>query len=259
MLNASKDFKALHLTHLNAALQPATRAVTKAWAAHGGWPTSIPARAIRAAWPHYGDSIGDEVKEAYTRHTVLHRMTHNHSPEVREVATIRLQAAQRARNTCPRWVLHQTGMPTNIKTGLWNHLRLLLPSPHHAILSHHTCSETGPLAVLCGDLRHHSKGTIDTIDLIGSSITVVYVTLPQMRVLHRSGARHTPFLQLAEWPQYRFLRQYLTQTARAAGHTLLGTQDMKTAYRDFKKQHSCAVPATPPYTPGSQNTNPSPR
>ena len=118
VLNASIGFQALHLTHPTTALQPATRAVTRAWAAHGGWPTSIPTRAIRAAWPHYGDAIGDEVKAAYTRHTalLLHRMTHNHSPEVREVTAIRLQAAQRARNTCPRWVLHQTGMPTNMNT-----------------------------------------------------------------------------------------------------------------------------------------------
>ena len=120
VLNASIGFQALHLTHPTTVLQPATCAVTKAWAAHGGWPTSIPTRAIRAACPHYGDAIGDEVKSAYTRHTalLLHCMTHNHSPEVREVATIRLQAAQRARNTCPRWILHQTGMPTTKNTRL---------------------------------------------------------------------------------------------------------------------------------------------
>ena len=64
VLNASIGFQALHLTHPTTALQPATRAVTKAWAANGGWPTSIPTRAIRAAWPHYGDAIGDEVKAA---------------------------------------------------------------------------------------------------------------------------------------------------------------------------------------------------
>ena len=46
VLNASIGFQALHLTHPTTALQPATRAVTKAWAAHGGWPTSIPTRAI---------------------------------------------------------------------------------------------------------------------------------------------------------------------------------------------------------------------
>ena len=120
VLNASIGFQALHLTHPTTALQPATRAVTKAWAAHWGWPTSIPTRTIRAAWPHNGDAGGDEVKAAYTRHTalLLHRMTHNHSPEVREVTAIRPQAAQRARNTCPRWVFHQTGMPTNMNTRL---------------------------------------------------------------------------------------------------------------------------------------------
>ena len=196
VLNTSIGFQALHLTHPTTALQPATRAVIRAWAARGGWRTSIPTHAIRAAWPHYGDAIWDEVKAAYTRHTalLLHRMTNNHSPEVREVAMIRLQAAQRARNTCSRLILHQTSMPTNIDTRLWNHLQLLLPSPHHAILTNHTWPEEEPLAVLCGDLHHHPKGTINTLDLVKASITIVYVTLPQMRVLHRSGAHHTPFL-----------------------------------------------------------------
>ena len=251
VLNASIGFQALHLTHATTALQPATRTVTKAWAAHGGWPTSIPTCAIRAAWPHYGDAIGDEVKAAYTRHTalLLHRMTHNHSPEVRVVATIRLQAAQRARNTCPRWILHRTGMPTNMNTRLSNHLQLLLPCLHYAILTNHTCPEEGPLAVLCGDLHHHPKGIINTIDLFGASIIVVYVTVPQMRVLHHSGAHHTPFLQLPEWPQYRLFHQYVMQTARAAGHTLPGSNDMQAAYRDFKKQHPRPIPDTPPYTP----------
>ena len=96
--------------------------------------------------------------------------------------------------------------------------------------------------------------TIDTIDLVGASITVVDVTLPQMRDLHCSRAHDTPSLQLPEWPQYRLFRRYLTQTARVARHTLPGSQDMKAAYQDFKKQHPCPVPPTPPYTPsGSKN------
>ena len=100
----------------------------------------------------------------------------------------------------------------------------------------------------------HPKGSMDTIDLVGASITVVYVTLPEKRVLHRSGAHHTPFLQLLEWPHCRLFRQYHTQTAQAAAHTLPGSQDMKAAYRDFKKQHPCPVLATPLYTPtGSKN------
>ena len=58
------------------------------------------------------------MKAAYTRHTalLLHLMTHNHPPEVC------LQAAERACITLPRWILHQTGMPTNINTRIWNHL-----------------------------------------------------------------------------------------------------------------------------------------
>ena len=260
VLNVSIGFQALHLTHPTTALQPATSAITKAWAAHGGWPTSIPTRAIRAAWPHYGEAVGDEVKAAYTRHTdlLLHSMTQNHSPEVREVASIRLQAAQQARNTCPGWILHQTGMPTNMNTLLWNHLRLLLPSPHNTILTNHTCPVEGPLAVICGDLHHHPKGTINTIDLVGASITVVSVTLSHIRVLHHSGAYHTPFPQLPEWPQYRLFHQYLTQTAQAAGHTLPGSKDMQAACRNFNKLPDPSQLHSPTHQP-TRNTNLSPR
>ena len=69
VLYASIGFQALPLTRPTTALQPATRAVTKAWAAYGAWPTSIPTRAMRAAWPHFGEAIGEEMKAAYTRHT----------------------------------------------------------------------------------------------------------------------------------------------------------------------------------------------
>ena len=62
VLNASIGFQALHLTHPTTALQPATGAITKALAAHGGWSTSIPTPAIRAARPQYRDAIGDELK-----------------------------------------------------------------------------------------------------------------------------------------------------------------------------------------------------
>ena len=140
-------------------------------------------------------------------------------------------------------------MPTNTNTRIWNQLQLLLPSRHHAILTNHTCQEEGPLAVLCRDLHYRPKGTIDTIDLVGASITVVYITLSQMRFLHRSGANDTPFLQLPEWPRYRLFHQYLKQMARATGNALPGNQDMKTAYRDFRTQRPYPVPATAPYKP----------
>ena len=84
------------------------------------------------------------------------------------------------------------GMPTNINTRLWNHLQLLLPSPHHAILTNHTCPEEGTLAVLCGDLHHQAKGTINTIDLVEASVTVVYVTLPKCRSFTAAGNTTSP-------------------------------------------------------------------
>ena len=87
-------------------------------------------------------------------------------------------------------------MPTNTNTFIWNNMQLLVPSPHHAILTNHTCQEEGPLAVLFRDLCHHPEGTVNTIDLVGASITLVYVTLSQMRVLHHSRAHNTPFLPL---------------------------------------------------------------
>ena len=139
-------------------------------------------------------------------------------------------------------------MPTNTSTRIWNDLQLLLPSQHHAILTNHTCQEEGPLAILCGDLHHRPKGIIDTIDLFRASITVLYVTRFQMRALDHSGAHHTPFLQLLEWPQCRLFHRYLTQMSRATGSHLLDNKDMKTAYRDFRAQHRCSVPATAPYT-----------
>ena len=261
VLNASIGFQALHLTHPTTALQPATRAVTKAWAAHGGWPTSIPARAIRAAWPHYGDAIGDEVKGAYTRHSalLLHRMTHNHSPEVCEVATIRLQAAQRARNTCPHWILHQTGMPTNMNTRLWNHLQLPSPAPHHAILTNHTCPEEGPLAVLCGDLHHHPKGTINTIDFVGASLSVVYVTFSQCESFTAAG-HTTP-------PSYNFLNGL--NTASSTSTSYRRHEQRGTLCREAKRRRqptgtsksSTPVPSQRhhPTHQTARNTNPAPR
>ena len=111
-------------------------------------------------------------------------------------------------------------MPTNTNTRIWNHVQLLRPSPHHAILTNHTCQEEGFLAVFCKDLHHHPKGTVNTIDLVGSSSTVLYVTVFQMRAIHHSAAHHTPFLQFSTWPQYRLFHQYLTQTTRAKGNRL---------------------------------------
>ena len=65
-------------------------------------------------------------------------------------------------------------------------------------------------------------------------------------------------LGLVGWPKYSLFHQYLTQTARAAGHTLPGSKDMRTAYREFTKQHPRPIPATPPYAPTGSKHEPAP-
>ena len=43
-----------------------------------------------AHWRYYGDNTGALVDMAYAKHAahLLHRVTHNHQPEVREAAAI---------------------------------------------------------------------------------------------------------------------------------------------------------------------------
>ena len=150
-------------------------------------------------------------------------------------------------------------MPTNDNTRIWNHLQLLLPSPHHAVLTNRTCQEEGPLAVLCGDLHQRFKGTIDNIDLVCASIIVVYATLSTIRVPHTSRTQHTSHLQFPDWPQYCLFNGYLTETAQATWNHLPDNKDMKTAYRNFRAHHPYPVPVTARYTPIGLKHEPVPR
>ena len=165
VLNASIGFQALHLTHPTTALQPATRAVTKGMGSTRGL-------AHLHTHPRHPSGMAPLWRRHRGRGESGLYQTHRPPPSPHDPQPLTggprghrhpPPSRTRARNTCPRWVLHQTGMPTNMNTRLWNHLQLLLPSPHHAILTNHTCPEKGPLAVLCGDLHHHPKGTIHTI------------------------------------------------------------------------------------------------
>ena len=103
VLNAAIGYQALHLPRPQDALRHARQQVTKAWAQHGGWPTSFPKEAMMAHWRYYGDNTGALVDMAYAKHAahLPHRATHNHQPEVREAAAIRIKEAQMARNTFP--------------------------------------------------------------------------------------------------------------------------------------------------------------
>ena len=109
VLNASAGFQALHLTHPQHMLQAAATTLRQAWTIHGHRPTSLPATVHAAAPPYYGDNNDHLVNSAYTAHTAahLHRLMHNHEPEVREVFTLTLQEAQYHRNTCPQYILPQ--------------------------------------------------------------------------------------------------------------------------------------------------------
>ena len=120
VLKAAIGNQALHLRHPQEALRHARQQVTKAWR-RGGWPTSFLKEAMMAHSRYYGDNTGALVDMAYAKHAahLLHRVTHNHQPEVHEAAAIRIKEAQMARNTCPRWILAQHGVPTSVGIGIW--------------------------------------------------------------------------------------------------------------------------------------------
>ena len=104
VLKAAFGYQALHLPHPQDALHHARQQVRKAWAQHGGWPTPFPKEAMMAQWRYYGDNTGALDDMACAKHAahLLHRVTHNHQPEVHVAAAIRRKEAPMARNTC-RW------------------------------------------------------------------------------------------------------------------------------------------------------------
>ena len=175
VLNAAIGYQALHLPHPQDALRHARRQATKACAQHGSWPSSFPKEAMMAHWRYYGDNTGALVDMAYAKHTahLLHRVTHNHQPEVRKAAAIRIKEAQRARNTCPRWILAQHGVPTSVGTGVWAQLQLPLLHHTHAILMNHHCNQQGPLVATHTNVHGHPAGEVDTVRLVGTTITIV--------------------------------------------------------------------------------------
>ena len=118
VLNAAIGFQALHLTHPQHMLQAAATTVRRAWTIHGHRATSLPATVHAALPAYYGDNTDHLVNNAYTAHTAahLHSLMHNQEPEVREVFMLTLRQAQYHRNTCPQYILHQRGLPTNVGT-----------------------------------------------------------------------------------------------------------------------------------------------
>ena len=189
VLNAAIRYQALHLPHPKDALCYARQQVTKAWAQHGSWPTSFPKEIIMAHWRYYGEYTGALGNTAYAKHPahLLHRVTHNHQ-------TYASKEAQTARNACPRRILPQYGVPTSVGTSIWAQLQFLLPHHTHAILTNNHCDQQEPLVATHTDVHRHPAGKADTLRLVGATITIVYSSPTQMRVMAQCGAHHAPFL-----------------------------------------------------------------
>ena len=85
-------------------------------------------------------------------------------------------------------------------TGICTQLQLLLPHHTHAILTSHHCDQQGPLVATYSGIHRHPAGKVDTLRLVGATITIVYITPTQMRVMAQCGAHHAPFLSDTQWP-----------------------------------------------------------
>ena len=149
-----------------------------------------------AHWRYYGDNTCALVDTVYAKHAahLLQRVTHNHQPKVREAAVKCIKEAQMAGYVCPWWILAQHGVPTSVGTSIWAKLQLPLPHHTHAILTHHHCDQQGPLVATHNDVHRKLAGEVDTLRLCGATITIVYITPAQMRVIAQCGAHHAPRL-----------------------------------------------------------------
>ena len=239
VLNGAIGYQALHLLHAQDALRHARQQVTKAWAQHGGWPTSFPMEAMMAHWRYYRDDTGAVVGTTYAKHAahLLHRVTHNHQPEVRDAAAIRIKEAQMACNACTRWILAQHGSPTSVGTSIWAQLQLHLLHHTHAILTNHHCDQQGPLVATHTNVHRHAAGKVDTLRLLGANITIAYITPTQIRVMAQCGAHRARFLSDPQWPARGVLQAYLRACATNAGCTMPGPKNMDTAYKTFHHKH----------------------
>ena len=215
VLNAAVRYQALHLPDPRGALHNARQQVTKAWVQHGGWPTSFPKEAMMAHWRYYRDNIGALVDTAYGQHAahLLHRMTHNHQFELQEAAAIPIKEEQMARNTCPQWILAQQRIHTSLGSGICGQLQLFLPHHTHAILKNHHCNQQGPLVAAYTDIQRHPAGKLDTLPLAGGTMSTLYITLTQMKVMAQCGAHHAPFVSDPQWLARRIFEAYLRTCA----------------------------------------------
>ena len=158
-----------------------------------------------------------------------------------------------ARNTCPCWILAQHGVPTSVGTGIWAQLQLRLPHHTHNILTNHHCDQQGPLVATHTDIDRHPAGKVDTLRLVGATITIVYITPTQMKIMAQCDAHHAAFLSDPQWPAHRVFQVYLRACATKADREMPGPKDINTAYKGFQRQQPRPRP-TEHETPNNGNT-----
>ena len=184
------------------------------------------------------DNTGALADTAYSKHAahLLHRVTLNHQPEFREAAAISIKEAQMVCNTFPWWILAQHGVPTSLGSGIWAQLQLLLLHHTHAILMNHHCDQQGPLVATHTDIHRHPAGKVDTLCLVGDTITIVYITPTQMKIMAQCHAHHTLFLSNPQWPARHAFQGYRRACATKAGRDMPGPKDIDTAYKALQRQ-----------------------
>ena len=87
------------------------------------------------------------------------------------------------------------------------------------------------------DIHRHLAYKVDTLRLVGATITIVYIMPTQMKVRAQCGAHHAPFLSDRQWPPRRIFQAYCRTCAMKAGRTMPGPKDIDAAYKAFQHQH----------------------
>ena len=87
------------------------------------------------------------------------------------------------------------------------------------------------------DIHRRPAGEVDTLRLVGATITIVYITPTQMKIMAQCDAHHAPFLSDPQWPERHVFQAYLRACATKAGRDMPGPKDIDTAYTVFQRQH----------------------
>ena len=93
------------------------------------------------------------------------------------------------------------------------------------------------------DIHRHPAGEVNTLRLVGPTITIVYITPTQMKTMAQCNAHHAPFLSDLQWPARRVFQAYLRACATKAGLGMPGPEDIDTAYKAFQRQQPRPSPS----------------